>query len=233
MDAARRMRTPAVVWFRRDLRLHDHPALTDALTRHAAVVPLFVLDPRLLHGRFASPNRTWFLLGSLRALDADLRERGARLHVRVGDPRTVVPVIALDVGASDVYVSRDPSPYGWERDRVVAETLAAGGVGFHPKRGVLVHEPDEVLTQRVVRSPCSRRSAGRGRCGRGGRWWPPRPRCGRSPRIGSPPGRCRRWPTSGSVMRPRPIRICCRNPASPPRAGDSSAGWRAASNATT
>jgi deoxyribodipyrimidine photo-lyase len=141
------MRAPAVVWFRRDLRLHDHPALTDALGRHEAVVPVFVLDPRLLRGRFASPNRTWFLLGSLASLDAALRGRGARLHVRVGDPRTVVPAIAGEVGASDVYVSRDPSPYGRARDQVVAEALAARGVGFHPKRGVLVHEPDEVLTR--------------------------------------------------------------------------------------
>jgi deoxyribodipyrimidine photo-lyase len=147
MDAPSRMRAPAVMWFRRDLRLGDHPALTDALGHHDAVVPLFVLDPRLLRGRFASPNRTWFLLGSLGSLDAALRARGARLHVRVGDPRKVVPAIARKVGASAVYVSRDPSPYGRARDRVVAEALAERGIAFHPKRGVLVHEPDEVLTR--------------------------------------------------------------------------------------
>jgi deoxyribodipyrimidine photo-lyase len=147
MDAPRRTRAPAVVWFRRDLRLHDHPALLAALARHEAVMPLFVLDPRLLRGRFASPNRTWFLLGSLRALDAELRERGARLQVRVGDPRTVVPSVAAALGASDVFVSRDPSPYGRARDAVVAEALAAIDVGFHPKRGILVHEPDAVLSR--------------------------------------------------------------------------------------
>jgi deoxyribodipyrimidine photo-lyase len=49
----------AVVWFRRDLRLHDQPALTAALGHHR-VVCLFVLDDRLLHGRHASPNRAWF-----------------------------------------------------------------------------------------------------------------------------------------------------------------------------
>jgi hypothetical protein len=56
---------PVVVWLRRDLRLHDHPALSDAVASGRPVAPLFVFDPALLHGRFASPNRTWFLLGSI------------------------------------------------------------------------------------------------------------------------------------------------------------------------
>ncbi|MGZ8618844.1 MAG: deoxyribodipyrimidine photo-lyase, partial [Actinomycetota bacterium] len=47
----------AVVLFTRDLRVHDHPALRAAVTDEA-VLPLFVLDPRL-HGR--SPNRDRFL----------------------------------------------------------------------------------------------------------------------------------------------------------------------------
>ena len=60
--------TAAILWLRRDLRLHDHPALHAALAGSDLIVPLFVLDPRLLNGRFASPNRTWFLLGTLEAL---------------------------------------------------------------------------------------------------------------------------------------------------------------------
>jgi hypothetical protein len=41
-------KTPAVVWFRRDLRLSDHPALAKACRRHDCVVPLFVWDPALI-----------------------------------------------------------------------------------------------------------------------------------------------------------------------------------------
>ena len=55
----------AVLWFRRDLRLHDHPALADALAQADRVAPLFVLDPALITGRWRSPNRTWFMLASL------------------------------------------------------------------------------------------------------------------------------------------------------------------------
>ena len=50
--------TTAIVWFRRDLRIHDHPALVRALTESDRVMPIFVVDPVLLGGRFASPNRT-------------------------------------------------------------------------------------------------------------------------------------------------------------------------------
>jgi deoxyribodipyrimidine photo-lyase len=136
----------AILWLRRDLRLHDHPALTAAAAASDRFIPLFVLDPALLGGRFASSTRTWFLLGALASLRVSLRALGSDLVVRVGDPREVVPALAGQVGARDVFVSRDHAPYGRERDRAVADTLATNGVRWHPQRGVLVHEPDEVLT---------------------------------------------------------------------------------------
>jgi deoxyribodipyrimidine photolyase len=69
-----RQRT-AVVLFTRDLRLHDHPALTAAVERAERVVPLFVLDDRVL-AAFGAPNRVAFLLDSLDDLDAGLRDGG-------------------------------------------------------------------------------------------------------------------------------------------------------------
>ncbi len=120
----------AIVWFRRDLRLHDHPALLAAMERADRVVPLFVVDTTLLGGRFASANRTWFMLESVRALRGSLRARGSDLIVRIGDPRDVVPGIAREIGVSDVFVSRDHAPYGRDRDRAVAEVLATTGVAM-------------------------------------------------------------------------------------------------------
>jgi len=139
------MAAPAsVVWFRRDLRLHDHPALTEALRSGGHVAPLFVFDPALLGGRFACPNRAWFLLGAVRALAASLEALGSRLSVRVGRPADVVPAFARDVEARIVIVSRDYAPYGRSRDRAVAGALGAQGIAFRAKRGVLIHEPEEL-----------------------------------------------------------------------------------------
>lgn len=139
------MTAPTVVWFRRDLRVHDHPALS-AAGAEGLVAPLFVLDPTILEGRFASPNRTWFLLGCLAALGDELARRGAPLTVRVGRPVDVVPGFAAEVGARAVAWSRDLTPFGRERDRAVAERLAGHGVETHARRGLLIHEPESVVT---------------------------------------------------------------------------------------
>ena len=138
--------TPVVVWFRRDLRLHDQPALTDAVASGYPVAPLFVFDPSVLHGRFTSPNRTWFLLGSVVALRHALEARGSRLSIRIGDPSDVVPAFVREVGARDVVVSRDYTPYGRRRDRAVATALGEHGIDLRAKRGLLIHEPEELLT---------------------------------------------------------------------------------------
>ena len=86
-----------VLWFRRDLRLADHPALVAAAAA-GPVVPLFVLDPALL-GPAGGP-RTVFLFRCLRALDESL---GGRLVVRTGDPVDVVAQVASEADA-------DPAP---------------------------------------------------------------------------------------------------------------------------
>jgi deoxyribodipyrimidine photo-lyase len=121
-----------VLWFRRDLRLGDHPALLAASGAgepgdgpgERAVVPLFVVDP-VLWGPSGDPRRAW-LLRSLRALDERL---GGRLVVRQGDPVEVVPAVARDAGAEQVHVTADTGPYGRRRDAAVEKALAAPGEG--------------------------------------------------------------------------------------------------------
>ncbi len=137
----------AVVWFRRDLRLHDHPALDAALAQADRVAPLFVLDPALIAGRWRSPNRTWFMLASLAELAASLETAGSALAVRVGRPDEVVPAFAQEVGARAVHVSRDYAPYGRARDRRVAGALREAGVPLHATRGNLIHEPEDLATR--------------------------------------------------------------------------------------
>lgn len=136
----------AVVWFRRDLRLHDHPALTDSLRGSATIAPLFVLDETLLHGRWPAPNRVWFMRESVLLLDRALRAKGSRLHIRSGRPEKVVPAFAREVAARQVLASRDYGPYARRRDQAVAASLAGDGAALHLRRGLLVHEPEEVRT---------------------------------------------------------------------------------------
>lgn len=134
----------AVVWFRRDLRLADHPALAEAVEHARAVVPLFVLDERLLTA--SAPARTWYLQGALHELDASLRGRGSGLLVRAGDPAVVVPAIAHEVGAEIVLASRDVTPLSHRRDAAVAAGLEADGRRLSLRGGLLLAEPETMLT---------------------------------------------------------------------------------------
>ena len=128
----------ALVWFRRDLRVHDHPALCAALAGHARIVPVFCLDDRLLHGRHASGSRTAFLLESLADLDGQLADRGARLVIRHGPPERELPALAGETGATEIHLSSDPSPYEAIRGRQVRAALEQDGVTGHAHPGVSV-----------------------------------------------------------------------------------------------
>ena len=90
--------TLSIVWFRRDLRLTDNPALAAAASA-GEVVPAFCFEHGLHSGRHSSPNRNAYLLATLRELDGDLRSVGSRLHYLSGDPATELPRLAADCGA--------------------------------------------------------------------------------------------------------------------------------------
>lgn len=109
------------MWFRRDLRLGDLPALLAAAADGAEVVPVFVVDPSF--ERAGSPRRA-FLHDCLVSLDDGLRAHDAPgLVIRQGDPTHVIPALAEEVDADTVCVSRDFAPYGRARDAAVADAL--------------------------------------------------------------------------------------------------------------
>lgn len=114
---------PTICWFRRDLRLADHPALAAAVARAHdegdEVVPLFVLDPALWSDATGAPRRA-YLAASLRALD---ETTGGRLVVRHGRPVDVVPALARETGAGSVHVTAATEPYGRRRDDAVEAAL--------------------------------------------------------------------------------------------------------------
>jgi len=139
--------TTAIVWFRRDLRLHDHPALHAACAEHDRVIPLYVLDDKLLHGRYASPARARFMLGCLRALDEDLRALGSGLVVRHGAPEQEVVAVAQKTGARAVLWTSDVAPYARRRDSTVTEALRDADIDARPHGGGYLVDPSRPRTQ--------------------------------------------------------------------------------------
>jgi deoxyribodipyrimidine photo-lyase len=137
----------AIVWFRRDLRLHDHPALVAVLAGHERVVPLFVLDDALLRGRYCGGPRAAFMLRCLRALDEGLRERGSGLVVRHGRPEDEVLAVAREAGAEAVHWTSDVAPYARRRDRRVTGRLAEHDIAARPHGGGYLVDPSQPRTQ--------------------------------------------------------------------------------------
>ncbi len=137
----------ALLWLRRDLRLHDHPALQAALGSEGGVVPVFCLDQRLLDGRHRSAPRTQFLLECLADLDASLRARGGGLVVRHGAPERELCTLAVECGAGSVHISADAGPFARQRDERVGRALARAGVELrsHPG-GFVVDELASIRT---------------------------------------------------------------------------------------
>ena len=120
---------PVVLWFRRDLRLNDHEALVAAAATGRRVVPVFIVDPVLWAN--AGDVRRACLSQALSALDQSLRTSGGQLIVRTGAPAEQVLALAQEVGATDVFVTGDFTPYGRNRDARVAAVLDKDGRALH------------------------------------------------------------------------------------------------------
>ncbi|MCH9728335.1 MAG: deoxyribodipyrimidine photo-lyase, partial [Actinomycetia bacterium] len=109
---------PALLWFRRDLRLSDLPAMLAAADVDGQVLACYVLDPRLTAS--AGARRLQYLYDALRGLRESL---DGRLLVTRGHPKTLIPLLAKAIQATSVHVSQDFSPFGRQRDQQVADAL--------------------------------------------------------------------------------------------------------------
>ncbi len=115
----------AIMWFRRDLRLHDNPALNQAILDGGEIIPVFILDPTLI-GKSGS-KRLAYLGQSLRALDESL---GHSLHVISGNQKSVLTELMKKYGATSIHISAEFEPYGAQRDaQLEAEGLTLTRTG--------------------------------------------------------------------------------------------------------
>jgi deoxyribodipyrimidine photo-lyase len=131
-------------WFRRDLRLEDNTALDAALQSGAAVIPLFILDDRILTQPTMGAGRLRFLRTALRDLDAALLGHNSRLVVvRTDDAPRELNRIAQEVGAWSVYLNRDYTPYAVQRDTRATRGLQLTGILTLPFSDQLLVEPQE------------------------------------------------------------------------------------------
>lgn len=136
----------AVVWFRRDLRLVDNPALDAALAAHERVLPLYVHAPDEEAPWEPGAASRWWLHHSLATLAADLAARGAPLHVARGPSLATLERLVHATGAEAVYWNRLYDPSVVARDKHVKHALKTQGTAAHSFNAAMFAEPWDVET---------------------------------------------------------------------------------------
>lgn len=127
-----------IVWFRNDLRLHDHPALWNASQNSDQVVPVFIFDTAIYEGAHASANRNKFLYECLSDLNSSLKNAGANLVIREGKADKVLAELADETNADAVYFTYDYTPYSVKRDENVKQALRRKNIDVKAFPGRLI-----------------------------------------------------------------------------------------------
>ena len=134
---------PLILWFRRDLRLDDHPMLAAAIATGRPLIPVFILDPET-EALGAAPK--WRLGLGIAAFVEALAGVGSRLVLRRGDALEVLTKLIAETGAAGVMWSRLYDPASKARDTAVKAALKARGLLAESHGGHLLHEPWQVQT---------------------------------------------------------------------------------------
>lgn len=133
-------------WFRRDLRLGDNLALEAALRTGVPVIPVFILDSRILAQPTMGERRLQFLRTALLDLDEQLRGRGSRLVVlHAGDAARELNRLAEDTGAWALFFNRDYTPYARWRDTRTTRGMQMTGVVTMPMDDLLLVSPLQTI----------------------------------------------------------------------------------------
>ena len=118
-----------LIWFRNDLRLHDHVPLHKALKGGAEVIPVYCFDPRQFgQTAFGFPKtgsfRAQFLIESVADLRRSLQQRGSNLIIRTGLPEAVLPALAAEVQADAI---------AWHAEVTTEETAVEAAIATQIK----------------------------------------------------------------------------------------------------
>lgn len=117
-----------IVWFKRDLRVHDHAPLAAACASGEPVLALYIFEPEMWVGPDSSARQLKFLRESLTELQSALEERGAQLVIRTGAAEEVLAQLHRDFGVAAIHTYRDSQSgaEGQRNDTVRRWTLRAG-----------------------------------------------------------------------------------------------------------
>ena len=135
-----------VVWFRRDLRLSDNPALEAAVARGGAVVAVWVHAPGEEGDSAPGAAARVFLHDALQSLAESLEARGSRLVLRRGPAIKALIDLARETGADAVYANKAWEPPLLARDAKAVAALRANGLDARLFDDGVLFPPDAMKT---------------------------------------------------------------------------------------
>jgi deoxyribodipyrimidine photo-lyase len=142
----------AIVWFRQDLRLRDNPALSHSVALSGPdgarrLLCVYIHATGTAGQRLLGGAARWWLAGSLRALQADLKAAGNDLLVLDGDPAVLIPALANAAKACGVFWNRRYAKAETEIDAGIKAQLKADGFEVASFNGHLLNEPWTITTR--------------------------------------------------------------------------------------
>ncbi len=128
-----------IIWFRKDLRLRNNPALIEACNNHENVIPLYILDGK---NSVLGEAQGWWLHHSLLALKGALENTlGLKLILRKGNPLDIMLELVSSLNINAVYWNRCYEPMSIKQDTNIKTTLKEKGIGVFSFNGSLFNEP--------------------------------------------------------------------------------------------
>lgn len=138
-----------LIWYRNDLRLHDHEPLVKALKSGATVIPIYCFDPRQFGTTsYGFPKtgafRAQFLLESVANLRQNLRSLGSDLIVRSGRPEDMIAAIAQELDAEAVYYYREVASEELTVESALETALRAQNISIQGFWGHTLYHPEDL-----------------------------------------------------------------------------------------
>lgn len=140
------MSAPVLLWFRRDLRLQDNPAVAAARATDSPILPVYIHDEALETRPLGAASR-WWLDKSLHVLDEELRAIGSRLIICRGDATLTLLSLCKEYNLKTIVCNKTYDPYCEDVDQERAHELKAVCVDWTACEGALMSPPDSVKTQ--------------------------------------------------------------------------------------
>ena len=132
-----------LVWFRRDLRLSDNPALYSASQNGMPILPLFILDDNTAN---AGAAFKWRLGLSLESLSLDLEKYNSKLILRKGNPLCVLKELQSTLGEVSIFWNRLYDENSIKRDTEIKSYFESQGIVVSSTEGMLLHSPWKTQT---------------------------------------------------------------------------------------